>query len=116
MRAASPSAVPTCAEVFMKPEARPRFPSSTAEVPRAVEATEAQPRPNPERAAPASTYGTPLSAVMPVVTSADVATTASPKDIVVLPPLRPAIRPPSTEPAITQRLNGKPARPAKDAE
>src|SRR3712207_4302019 len=54
-RAASPSAVPTCAEVFMKPEARPRLSSATAEVPRAVEATEAQPRPNPDKAAPAST-------------------------------------------------------------
>src|SRR3712207_8392227 len=98
----------------MRPEASPRLASSTAEVPRAMEATEAQPSPRPESVAPASTYDTPPWAVIPDVTSADAATTASPPAMTALPPTRPATRPPIVAPATTQRLNGSPARPAKE--
>ena len=43
-KAANPKAVPTCAEEFKRPEARPRSSSLTAEVPWVVEATSEQPR------------------------------------------------------------------------
>lgn len=113
---ANPTAVPTWAEVFMNPEARPRCPSPTADIPRAVDVADAQPRPNPERTAPRIAYLTPPSTVIPAVTRADAATAASPRDIVALPPIRRERRPLRTELAITQMLNGKPIRPASDAE
>src|SRR5215218_588756 len=54
-RTANPKAVPTCAELFRRPEASPRASSLTAEVPQVVEATAEQPSAKPERAAFATT-------------------------------------------------------------
>ena len=52
IRIASPSTVPIWAAEFNRPEARPCSPPSAAEVPEAVEATEAHPRPEPIRTKP----------------------------------------------------------------
>src|SRR3712207_2187686 len=105
---ATPRAVPTWAEEFKRPEASPRSPAPTAEVPRVVEATAEQPRARPESAAPETTYGRPASAEIPAVRSVAAQMPSNPSAMVRLAPRVPESREPRNEPATTEMLKGNP--------
>ena len=110
---ARPSAVPICALEVSRPEARPWSASSSAAVPRAVEATDATPRPAPSSTKPPASDGT-AAAPGAIASSAraPAATPVSPAAIARRSPIAAATRGPANEPAITARLKGGNSSPA----
>jgi len=109
---ATPIAVPSCVDVFSRPDTAPRQRSATAAVPSPVDATAAMPRLRPDSARAAPSRATPCIRDR---TSRAAATPASPAAMTPCALRRRPSHGLAAEPQITARLNGRNASPVSIA-
>jgi hypothetical protein len=109
---ATPTAVPSCVDVFSRPEIAPRQRSATAAVPSPVDATAATPRLTPDSARAAPSRPTPCIRAR---SSSAAATPARPIAITACGLRRRPSDGLAADPQITARLNGRNASPVSIA-